>query len=93
VALEAVGKAAGANSMMRELGGVFGVAIAVSVFAATGSFASAAAFTDGFAPAIGVTAALAVAGAIAALALPSRRTATATGLEPAVAAVEANVRN
>jgi hypothetical protein len=59
--------------MMRELGGVFGVAIAVAVFAATGSYASPAAFTDGFAPAIGVAAALAFAGAVAGLALPGRR--------------------
>jgi EmrB/QacA subfamily drug resistance transporter len=63
--IDAVGKAAGANSMMRELGGVFGIAIAVAVFAAAGSYASPAAFTDGFGPAIGVGAALALAGAIA----------------------------
>ena len=36
--------------MMRELGGVFGIAVAVAVFAGAGSFASAEAFTDGFAP-------------------------------------------
>src|SRR5215211_7264228 len=77
VALEAVGKAAGTNSMMRELGGVFGIAVVVAVFAATGSYASAAAFTDGFGPAIGIGAALALAGAVAGLALPGRRTAEA----------------
>jgi EmrB/QacA subfamily drug resistance transporter len=74
---DAIGKAAGANSMMRELGGVFGIAIAVAVFAATGSYASPAAFTDGFGPAIGVAAALSVAGAVAGLALPGRRAAAA----------------
>ena len=74
---DAIGKAAGANSMMRELGGVFGVAIAVAVFAATGSYASPAAFIDGFGPAIGVAAALALAGAAAGLALPGRRRADA----------------
>ena len=36
VANDAIGKAAGANSMMRELGGVFGIALAVAVFAARG---------------------------------------------------------
>ena len=72
VALEAIGKAAGANSMMRELGGVFGIALAVAVFAGAGSYASTAAFTDGFAPAIGLTAALSLAGAAAGLALPGR---------------------
>jgi EmrB/QacA subfamily drug resistance transporter len=74
---EALGKAAGANSMMRELGGVFGVAIAVAVFAAAGSYASPAAFVDGFAPAIGVGAGLAAIGAAAGLALPGRRQAAA----------------
>ncbi len=74
VASEALGKAAGVNSMMRELGGVFGIALAVAVFAATGGYASAQAFTDGFGPAIGVAAGLAFFGMLAAVALPSRRT-------------------
>ncbi len=73
VAKEDLGKAAGANSMMRELGGVFGIAIGVAVFAGAGSFASPDAFLDGFAPAIAVTGALSLAGAIVALALPGRR--------------------
>jgi EmrB/QacA subfamily drug resistance transporter len=76
VAPEAIGKAAGANSMMRELGGVFGIAVAVAVFAGAGSYASPATFTDGFAPAVGLGAALALAGAAAGLALPIRRTRT-----------------
>jgi EmrB/QacA subfamily drug resistance transporter len=74
VAGDAIGKAAAANSMMRELGGVFGIAAAVAIFGATGGYASAQAFTDGFGPAIGVSAGLALAGALVALALPSRRT-------------------
>jgi EmrB/QacA subfamily drug resistance transporter len=78
VAPEAIGKAAGTNSMMRELGGVFGIAVIVAVFAGAGSYASVQAFTDGFAPAIGVAAGLAIAGAIAGLALPGRRAAGAT---------------
>ena len=73
VAVEAVGKAAGTNSMMRELGGVFGIAILVAAFAGAGSYASAQAFTDGFGPAIGVGAGLSLLGAIAAAALPARR--------------------
>jgi EmrB/QacA subfamily drug resistance transporter len=72
---EAVGKAAGANSMMRELGGVFGIAVTVAVFAAAGSYASAPAFADGFQPAILVGAGLALAGAITGLPLPGRRAA------------------
>jgi len=89
VAMEALGKAAGVNSMMRELGGVFGIAVVVAVFAAAGSYASAAAFTDGFAAAIGVTAGLSLAGAIAGLALPGRRSATESDVERAIPALEA----
>jgi hypothetical protein len=63
--------------MMRDLGGVFGIAVAVAVFAAAGSYASADAFLDGFAPAIAVVAALSLAGALVAVALPGRRQATA----------------
>jgi EmrB/QacA subfamily drug resistance transporter len=70
VAQEAVGKAAGTNSLMRELGGVFGIAIAVALFAGAGSYASPQAFTDGFVPAVGVAAALALVGAIAGSFLP-----------------------
>src|SRR3954462_3094503 len=88
--LEEVGKAAGANSMMRELGGVFGIAVSVAVFAGAGSFASAQAFTDGFAPAIFVAAGLALCGAIAGLALPGRRAAVPTAPIGAVAALETN---
>jgi len=75
----AIGKAAGVNSMMRELGGVFGIAVTVAVFAAAGGYASAEAFVDGFAPAIGVAAGMAALGAVVALGLPSRRT-PATGV-------------
>jgi EmrB/QacA subfamily drug resistance transporter len=87
VALEAVGKAAGANSMLRELGGVFGIAIAVAVFAATGGYGSAALFVDGFVPAISVAAGLSALGAVVGLALPPRRsTAVPTLMRPALEA-------
>jgi hypothetical protein len=79
---EAVGKAAGVNSTMRELGGVFGIAVAVAVFAGSGGYGSAQAFVDGFAPAIGVAAGFAALGAIVALGLPARRTVSA-GVVPA----------
>lgn len=68
--VSAVGKAAGANSMLRELGGVFGIAVLVAVFAATGSYASPDTFVDGFGPALATTAALSLAGAISGLWLP-----------------------
>jgi EmrB/QacA subfamily drug resistance transporter len=87
--LEEVGKAAGANSMMRELGGVFGVAVAAAVFAGAGSFASPDAFLDGFAPAIAAVAALSLVGAVVALALPGRRQAGGTAPVDAEPALEA----
>jgi EmrB/QacA subfamily drug resistance transporter len=87
---EEVGKAAGANSMLRELGGVFGIAVLVTVFAGAGSYASAEAFSDGFAAAIAVSAALSAVGAIAGLSLPGRARATAAAPKPGlVPAVEA----
>jgi len=82
VAREEVGKAAGANSMLRELGGVFGIAILVAVFSGAGSYASAATFSVGFAPAIAVSAALSLAGAIAGLGLPGRARPTAAARRP-----------
>ena len=88
VGIDAVGKAAGANTMMRELGGVFGIAIAVAVFASVGSYASPAAFTDGFGAAMGVGALLALAGAVAGLAIPGRRPAAAAAPAGAVPALE-----
>ena len=70
--LETAGKLAGINSMMRELGGVFGIAIAVAVFAGFGSYETASTFIDGFGPAIAVSSVLALLGAVCGLALPSR---------------------
>ena len=80
----AIGKAAGANSMARELGGVFGVAVVAAVFAASGSYASPASFVDGFGPAIGVAAALSLVGALVGVALPGRRPAAGVLVAPAV---------
>ena len=67
-----IGKASGSFSMMRQLGGAFGVAILAAAFASAGGYASAATFSAGFAPAIAAAAVLALAGAIAGLALPGR---------------------
>ena len=77
MAPEAIGKASGVNSTMRELGGVFGIALSVSVFAGAGSFASPQAFTDGFVPAMGIAAGLGLLGALSGSVLPGRRTAEA----------------
>jgi EmrB/QacA subfamily drug resistance transporter len=85
---EAIGKAAGTNSTMRELGGVFGIALGVAVFAGAGSYASAQAFSDGFVPAIFVSAGLSVLGAIAGMGLPGRRQAAEAPSDHATLALE-----
>ncbi len=69
-----VGKASGANGMFRELGGVFGLALAVLVFATVGGYTSAAAFTDGVGAAFGVAAAFGLVGAVASAAIPRKET-------------------
>jgi MFS family permease len=94
VAHDEVGKASGANSMLRELGGVFGIAILVAVFPGTGSYTSAEAFSDGFAPAIGVSAALSLLGAIAGMGLPGRpqNAGASTARPQPISALEAEGR-
>jgi len=83
-----VGKASGTLSTVRQLGGVFGVAILAAVFAGPGGYASAQAFSDGFVPAIGASGGLALAGAFAGLALPGRRRAADTRPARAVPVAE-----
>jgi EmrB/QacA subfamily drug resistance transporter len=85
---DAIGKATGTNSTMRELGGVFGIALSVAVFAGAGGYASAQAFSDGFVAAMGVSAGLSLLAALAGAALPGRRTATATALPAPTPAFE-----
>src|SRR5256886_1884741 len=67
------GQASGANNAIRELGGVFGVAVLASVFSHYGGYTSGAAFVDGLTPAVWIGAALVGVGSLAALAIPSRR--------------------
>jgi EmrB/QacA subfamily drug resistance transporter len=69
---EEEGKASGASNAIREIGGVFGVAVLASVFSANGSYASGTAFVDGLVPAMQVGALIVALGAAAALALPGR---------------------
>ncbi|HSL32754.1 MAG TPA: DHA2 family efflux MFS transporter permease subunit [Candidatus Limnocylindrales bacterium] len=69
---EEEGKASGANNAIREVGGVFGVAVLASVFSANGSYASAQAYVDGMIPALVVGSVAVALGAVAALALGGR---------------------
>jgi EmrB/QacA subfamily drug resistance transporter len=66
------GVAAGTNNALRQLGGVFGVAVVAAVFAANGSYASTETFLDGFTPALWVAASLSLVGVVAALLSPAK---------------------
>jgi EmrB/QacA subfamily drug resistance transporter len=80
---EEEGIASGANNAIRELGGVFGIAILGAVFSAHGGYASGTSFVAGLSPAVwGGAAGVAVAAAAAFL-LPKARRAAATATDPA----------
>jgi EmrB/QacA subfamily drug resistance transporter len=70
---EEEGQASGANNAIRELGGVFGVAVLASIFSHYGGYTSGQSFVDGMNVAVWVGAAVVAAGAVAALAIPRRR--------------------
>jgi EmrB/QacA subfamily drug resistance transporter len=72
VAPISLGKASGTFNMLRQLGGVFGIATLVAVFTGAGSYGSAHLFSDGFTAALGVSAALSLVGALASVGLPAR---------------------
>ncbi len=66
---EQEGQASGANNAIRELGGVFGVAVLAAVFTVNGGYGSGQQFVDGMNPAVMIGAALVAVGAIAAFAI------------------------
>jgi EmrB/QacA subfamily drug resistance transporter len=72
---EEEGQASGANNAIRELGGVFGVAVLAAVFASFGGYRTGVTFVNGLTPAVWVGAALVGVAALAALAIPRRRKA------------------
>jgi EmrB/QacA subfamily drug resistance transporter len=73
---EEEGIASGATNALRELGGVFGVAVLASVFAAHGGYTSGLDFVHGLRPAVAVGAAGVFLAAIALLAVPRRTTSS-----------------
>ena len=83
-----IGKASGTFNMLRQLGGVFGVAICAAVFAAHGGYSSAATFVSGFGPAMGACAGVALIGATAGLVIPRRQPAAAPPKPDAVTTPE-----
>jgi EmrB/QacA subfamily drug resistance transporter len=85
---EEEGQASGANNALREIGGVFGVAVLAAIFANRGGYASPQAFVDGLNPAVWAGAGVVGVGALAALAIPRRRKPqTAVVTQPELAAV------
>ena len=81
---EEEGQASGANNAIRELGGVFGVAVLALVFSHSGSYASGHAFVDGMVPAVWIGAAVVAVGSLAAFAIRRRPKAAVVELEPAL---------
>ena len=80
---EEEGKASGTQNSIRELGGVFGVAVLASVWSHYGSYASGQSFVDGMIPAVWIGAAVVAAGSVAAFLIPRRaRRQEAEELEP-----------
>src|SRR5581483_588067 len=79
------GKASGANNAIRELGGVFGVAVLASIFSRVGGYGSGTSFTHGTTSAVWVGAAIVALGAVVAFAIPRRTPKARAGLEPAAA--------
>jgi EmrB/QacA subfamily drug resistance transporter len=74
---EEEGKASGANNAIREVGGVFGVAVLAAIFSSNGSYGDPVAYVAGLQPAIAVGAVFVGIGAIVALFIPARAGARA----------------
>jgi EmrB/QacA subfamily drug resistance transporter len=66
------GQASGANNAVRELGGVFGVAVLAAVFAHVGGYGTGQSFVDGMNPAVLIGAGAVAIGALAAFLMPGR---------------------
>ena len=86
---EEEGIASGANNAIRELGGVFGIAVLGAVFSARGGYTSGAAFVSGLSAAVWVGAAAVAVAAVVALFLPRLRKAPATSTGAVTSAADA----
>jgi EmrB/QacA subfamily drug resistance transporter len=81
---EQEGQASGANNAIRELGGVFGVAILASVFSHYGGYRTGTTFVNGMTPAVYVGAAVVALGSVASFAIKRRPKAEAVATEAAL---------
>ena len=80
------GQASGTNNAIREVGGVFGVAVLSTIFSQSGGLTSTQGFVDGAVPALWVGAAVVALGSLLALLLPRReRAAEAVAVAAAAA--------
>jgi EmrB/QacA subfamily drug resistance transporter len=70
---EQVGIASGTNNAIRELGGVFGIAVLASVFSSAGSYTSPVSFAHGLDAAVWVGAGVVAIAAVAAVFIPRLR--------------------
>jgi EmrB/QacA subfamily drug resistance transporter len=69
---EEEGQASGANNAIRELGGVFGVAVLAAVFASYGGYRSGVTFVNGMNAAVWIGAAVVALGSLSAFAIGKR---------------------
>ena len=76
------GKASGSTNAIREIGGVMGVAVLSSVFAANGGFNSPEAFNDGLVAALPIAVVVLLIGAGLALVVPGRKKVEPAGKTP-----------
>jgi EmrB/QacA subfamily drug resistance transporter len=70
---EEEGQASGANNAIRELGGVFGVAVLASIFTSYGGYGTGQHFVDGMNPAVYVGAAIVAVGSLLGFAIGKTR--------------------
>jgi MFS family permease len=86
---EEEGQASGAQNAIRELGGVFGVAVLASVFSAYGGYRTPETFVDGMSAAVWIGAGVVLLGAVAAFAIGKPRAAARAELVEAEPLAEA----
>ena len=75
------GQGVGCDNAIRELGGVFGVAVLASVFAHAGGYTSPETFTNGTSTAVWIGGAVVALGAVAAAFIPRRPAGEVVGVE------------